>query len=568
MARGKEFPLFMALKAVDRATAPMRSFSKKIEKTFAPLKKLNNKMQMRLEAMGLSKITKSLGGVSTAFGGVIKQASKLGKRLGIIFGAASAAIGFLVKKTADYGDAIWKTSQKIGISARAWQEFVYAADQSGVSQESLSTSLRTLNKNIVAAANGNKSMAAWFKRAGVSIRDANGKIKSADTVLTELAGKLEKVPDGAKKTAMMMALVGQAGADLVPMLNAGKKGIEELRNEAHTLGLVLSDEDLQAAEAFNSNLSRLWKTIQGIARYIGSLLIPIFDDVVVSLKDWILANRELIQSKVKEWIDKLRERLPELKKRFFEAAEKVKNFFVKIAENLDKIGGLSGALKILGLIIAGPLLLSIGALIKAFAILGAVMLTNPLGIMIVGMAVAGLAIKAFVNFIRKNWDTIWSVISAAGKAIHSVLIHLFDPGKLLGLLNKWIEVFTGINLFETGKRIIDSLLNGLKSSWETVKKWFSGAAKLIPDFLKSGGRGDQPAPGNGQSDTVPMSTPKRVLQHSRQRQNMTTVTKREEIKQEASVKVKFDNLPKGARVTTEKNDGVDMNLDMGYAYTP
>lgn len=566
MARGKEFPLFMALKAVDKATAPLRSFQKKIEKTFSPLTKLNNKLQMRLEAMGLSKITKSLGGVKNAFGGVLKQASKLGKRLGIIFGAASAAVGFLVKKTADYGDAIWIMSQKIGISAQAWQELTYAADQSGISQESLSTSLRTLNKNIVSAANGNKTMATWFKRAGVSIKDTNGKIKSADTVLTELAGKLEKVPDGAKKTALMMALVGQTGADLVPMLNAGKKGIEELRKEAHELGIVLSDEDLKAAEAFNDNLSRLWRTLQGVGRYIGSLLIPIFDDVVISLKDWILANRELIQSKVKEWVEKLRERLPELKKQFFEVMEKVKNFFVLIAENLEKFGGFATALKILGVVIAGPLLLSIGLLIKAIGALTLVMLTNPLGIMIVAIAVAALAMTVFVNKIRQNWDSIVSLFKSAAKAIWTVLTCLFVPGKLLGLLNQWIEVFTGINLFETGKRIIGSLWEGLKDKWRSVKEWFSGLAKMVPDFLKPGG-GKTPDKPNGQPGNPGAdSTPKRVLRQSRE--NAVTITKREEIKQEASVKVKFDNLPKGTRVVTEKNDGVDMNLDMGYAYTP
>lgn len=565
MARGKEFSLFMALKAVDKATAPLRSFQKKVEKTFAPLTKLNNKLQMRLEAMGLSKITKSLGGVKNAFGGVLTQVSKLGKKVGIVFGAISAATGFLVKKTADYGDAVWKMSQKIGISAQAWQELIYAADQSGVSQESLSTSLRTLNKNIVSAANGNKTMSTWFKRAGVSIRDANGKIKSADTILTELAGKLEKIPDGAKKTALMMALVGQTGADLVPMLNAGKKGIEELRKEAHELGIVLSDEDLKAAEKFNDNLSRLWKTLQGLARFVGSLLIPIFDDVVVSLKEWILANRELIQSKVKEWVEKLRERLPELKKRFFEIIEKVKNFFILIAQNLDKIGGFKTALMILGAVIAGPLLLSIGLLIKAVGALTLAMLTNPLGIMIVAMAVAAVAIRAFVNLIRRNWDEICAVFKAAGKVIHSILLHLFDPGKLLGLLNQWVEVFTGINLFEQGKRIIGSLWDGLKEKWKSVKEWFSSLTKMVPDFLKPGG-GNAPDTQNGQpGNPRAVSTPKRVLRQSRE--NATVITKREEIKQEASVKVKFDNLPKGTRVVTEKNDGVDMNLDMGYAYT-
>jgi hypothetical protein len=93
--------------------------------------------------------------------------------------------------------------------------------------------------------------------------------------------------DGAEKTARAMELFGRSGATLIPLLNQGADGIAEMRQEAHDLGLVISDETARAAEALNDDLTRLKGSALGLARGIASELIPRMRDVVGDIQDFV-----------------------------------------------------------------------------------------------------------------------------------------------------------------------------------------------------------------------------------------------------------------------------------------
>lgn len=560
MARGKQFPLSVVLTAVDKATAPLQAFTKKTEK-FAKvqdkLRGINNKARLAAEAAGLSKVTGALGGVKSAFGGVIKQVAKTGLVAAGVITTTLGGLFALTKKTSDYGDMIWKASQKAGVSAKAYQELMHAADMSGVSQETLSGSLSRLNKNIVEAANGNKTMSAWFKRAGINIKDSSGKIKSADQVMEELAGRFGQMEDGAKKTALAINLAGRSGAELIPMLNTGAEGLAEMRKEAHDLGLVLDDEVASGAEVFNDNISRMMKALQGITMYIGSLLIPVFDEMVVSIRKWIIANRELIQSKLKDWVEWLKVSMPKIKEGFFKAAEGVKDFFVGISTLLGKIGGFETLVKGLAFVLAVPLLSSILSLIVALKTLGIVTATTPIGWFIAAaMALAYIAVKIY-----KNWDMVTAGFKKVGSVIRSMIdgwhamLERLDPGPLIKkAFDSLIKFLKSINLFDIGANIFSSLWDGMKSIFGKVGDWVKGIGKIFPKIELDG---PPPPPGTGGTGG---GTPDPVL--TRVRQN---AAQQQASKHESVVKVEFDNLPKGTKVTQEKNTGGDLNLDMGYS---
>lgn len=543
MARGKEFPLFVIMKAVDKATAPLRALGKTASNTAKPfqkLRELNNRMRLAAEAGGLGKITNAARNLGGAVAIAAKKTLMLGTAMASIVMIGGGFLFKITKQTSEYGDKIWKTSQKIGIAAGAWQELAHAGEMSGIEQDALSTGLVRLNKNIVEAANGNKTMTEWFQRAGISIKDAEGKVKSADQVLMEMAEIFGKMPDGAKKTAVAVALAGRSGADLIPMLNSGAKGLAEMRKEARDLGLVLNEDTARASEVFNDNIERMLKAIRGIVFYIGGLLIPVFDDIVVSVREWVIANRELIQSKLKGWVESLKKSLPELKKHFLNAAEKIKVFFEKVSAVLELVGGFEGIFKAFAVYIGISFVASIAAAAKAIITLGAAIMTTPVGWIL--MAITGIAAGAIL--IYKNWDKVWPVLKKVGHWIMS-------PLRWFGKLTEWL---TSFDLFDIGAKIFTSLWDGMKSVFTKIKEWFSGIKKIIPDFL---------LPGNNVTINPPSGQGKeaRVLPAAGVIQQNQTVTQ----KSAAEVKVEFTNAPKGTTVKTQKNNGVDMDLNMGYA---
>ena len=57
-----------------------------------------------------------------------------------------------------------------------------------------------------------------------------------------MADKFKAMPDGTKKTALAMDILGKSGKDLIPLLNSGSEGLGEMLAEADSLGITLSTE--------------------------------------------------------------------------------------------------------------------------------------------------------------------------------------------------------------------------------------------------------------------------------------------------------------------------------------
>jgi hypothetical protein len=217
----------------------------------------------------------NLGLDSAAFDKGAKDAQssmeKLGsnlKKAGLAIGAALAGaivgVGVAVKGAIDEADKLGKLAQSVGVPVEELSALKHAADLSGVSLETLGKGLGRLSRNMVEAAQGLQTPKRAFDILGISIKNTDGQLKTVSEILPEIAGKFAAMRDGPEKTALAMQLLGRAGADLIPLLNAGKDGLVAMIVEARELGLVISTKTAKAAEAFNDNLTRLGSLIKGV----------------------------------------------------------------------------------------------------------------------------------------------------------------------------------------------------------------------------------------------------------------------------------------------------------------
>lgn len=215
-----------------------------------------------------------------------RRYAKIGKVIGTaIAGLATGAFAGWIKQSIDAADAAAETAQTLGISIEAYQGLSFAASTAGVEQESLTGALNKFNKTISAAAAGSKKQAAAFADIGVSVRDANGGLKDADKVLLEVADKFARYEDGANKAALAQDLFGKSGAKLVPLLNSGSAGIQDLMQQAQRLGLVMSAESAAAADQFNDSLTVLAGVSRGMANQLAVELLPTLNEITGLLID-------------------------------------------------------------------------------------------------------------------------------------------------------------------------------------------------------------------------------------------------------------------------------------------
>lgn len=177
------------------------------------------------------------------------------------------AIGALTKQAINFADEIGKTAQKIGMTSESLSKLEYAAKLSDVSLGQLQVSLGQLSKNMQS---GNDA----FTALGINVTNAQGYLRSTEEVLLDIAERFAGMQDGAGKTALAMQIFGRSGADLIPMLNAGRDGIAQMTDEASRFGLEISTRTSKSAEGFNDNLTRITSLFTGLANTIAEKSAP------------------------------------------------------------------------------------------------------------------------------------------------------------------------------------------------------------------------------------------------------------------------------------------------------
>ena len=460
-----------------------------------------------------------------------KSASLVGKQFKFLSGPIKAlkvamigsvagtipAMMMLAKNTAASGDQFDKLSQKSGVSAKTLSQLSHAANMSGVSTEQFGANILKLNQQMAAAAQGNKAAQLAFKRAGVSIRDSAGKMKTADQVLLEMSNTFKKMPEGIYKSDLAMAVFGKSGADMIPLLQGGSDAIQDLIKQSDELGMTFSNEEAKASSEFCDSLDVLKKSAKGLVNTIGKQLIPVITPLLQSMAKWISANRELISAKVGEFLEEFKAALPQ-----------IKNFLTGVFTGINNTATAMGGWMPL-LQNSGKLFLAIKAIqmamwlkgttkavlmlsksfIKAIPVVirfGVALLANPIGLVIA--AIAGLVTAGY--FLYKNWDKVvkfikdmWKGIKNFFSNIFSNITGLFDTGfikSILDLLKKFNPVtlvmnaidgifnyFKGISLIDEGSKLIKSFGDGIVKTWNSIKNaiidLFTG---WIPDWMKSG----------------------------------------------------------------------------------
>lgn len=210
----------------------------------------------------------NLEGLSTA-------ASKVNGLLAGL-GAALSVAGLIAagKHALETADNLAKLSQKTGISVESLSLLRPIAEQAGTTLEGLANGIKKLSTAMVAAAGGSKEQADTFARLGVSVLNAAGQLRPTEAVLLDLADAFAAMPDGAEKSALAVKIFGKSGVELIPFLNQGRAGIEQLKQKFKELGLEISGDTARAAEKFNDTLDTVKQAMHGIAMKVAEAALP------------------------------------------------------------------------------------------------------------------------------------------------------------------------------------------------------------------------------------------------------------------------------------------------------
>ncbi|MBQ2812325.1 MAG: hypothetical protein IJE63_03650 [Clostridia bacterium] len=246
----------------------------------------------------------------------LATAAKVGVAAVAAIGTASVAAGKkiwdLANKTSQYGDAIDKNSQRLGLSYEMYQKWDYAMQISGSSIDAAAMGLKTLTNTFDDANRGTATAVEKFNRLGLSLNDLQS--LSREELFETVVHALQNVSNETEKAALANDLFGRSGQELLPMLNTTEEELRGLLAEAENYGTIMSDDAVRASAAFQDSLTKLSSTFNGLKNNITANLLPGLTDVVNGFADLIIGSDtagDQIKSGISNVITELKNMIPQ-----------------------------------------------------------------------------------------------------------------------------------------------------------------------------------------------------------------------------------------------------------------
>lgn len=454
---------------------------------------------------GINEAGEKTDSFISKLGSGLGNAAKVGAgAIAAVGTAASAAVGSLIKGTGEVaalGDNIDKASQKMGISAQAYQEWDAILQHSGSSIDAMSKGMITLQKNAV-------DNAEKFEALGLTQEDV-ASMNTEDLFAATIAG-LQKMGEGAERTALAQELLGGATKELGPLLNTSAEDTEEMRKRVHELGGVLSDEAVKSAAAYQDSLQDMQTAFSGIKNNLMSEFLPSITYVMNGLTSIFTGEEggvEAVTEGINSFVSAISAHIPEL----LQIGTSILTALIDaISENIPTLlnAGVDMVLTIGDAIIQNLPLLVEAALQVILQLANGLAESLPVLIPTIVDVVIQI-VETLIDNVDMLVDSAIAIIMALATGLIDAVPRLIEkaPEIIMKLLDALIEnapklleaglelivkVGEGIanaisSIWEAGKAIVEGLWEGIKGAaswlWDQITGWIGGVVDGIKGFL-------------------------------------------------------------------------------------
>lgn len=423
--------------------------------------------KITLDQSEYDKGLKTAGSNMQGFGAKLKAglgtAAKIGAAAVAAVGAAGAALTKTIldgaSKTAAYGDNIDKMSQKMGISAQAYQEWDAILQHSGSSIDGMQRGMMTLSN---AAVKGSEA----FQKLGISQEEVAS--MSQEDLFAAVIKGLQGMEEGAERTALAQELLGGAAKELGPLLNTSAEDTEKMRQAVHDLGGVMSDEAVKASAAYQDSLQDMQTAFNGMKTKLFTSFLPGITTVMDGLKEIFSGNSDKGVGLIKKGMDNI--------------GKTIKSALPKI------ISVAKGLMKTLGQVFIEnlPIIIEAGTEILVSLVVGIVQALPQL------VAMIPQIISTIWNALKESWPQLKEAgiqlltmimvgmsdgLAAGLGAIVKLVSKLWDKVKT-ATVKKWDDIKSSVSrkwddIKSNASSKVDAIRSALESKWESIKSTVS-----------------------------------------------------------------------------------------------
>lgn len=242
--------------------------------------------QIQAAAVAFNKESEELSKLNNQMADTVVQQSHIKESFTAmiaVVGALTAAFTKCAVECAEYADNILTLSQQTDVSTDTLQKWSYAADLVDVSLETMTGSLTKLEKSMDGAKDKTSAQGKVFRELGVQVKDSSGHLRNAEDVFYDVIDALGKIPNATERDIIAMEIFGKSAESLTGVIEAGSEGLKAYGDEAERLGLIMSEDELQAAGQFQDALDKLDAQLTAMKNNIGMEIIPILTKMVEAI---------------------------------------------------------------------------------------------------------------------------------------------------------------------------------------------------------------------------------------------------------------------------------------------
>lgn len=355
---------------------------------------------------------------------------------------------------ASYGDNIDKMSQKLGMSAEAYQEWDAILQHSGASIESMQGGMKALAAAVETGSDA-------FAELGMNTDDL--KSLSQEELFSETIKALQGVEDETKRTYLASKLLGRGGTELGALLNTSAEDVEEMRQRVHELGGVMSDESVKAAAAYQDSLQDMTTAMDGMKRGFIAEFLPSITTVMDGLTELFAGNNGEGIAKINEglhqFIDNMSAMIPDIVN---VGTELILGLADAIIDNLPMI--IDAGFQIIGKLVMAILEHLPEILTAGYQII--LTLGQSISDLLNDVLTMGADVLAsFVGGIIQHLSEVFNAGAQMVDEIKSSIMQKVEDAK------NW------------GRDLISNFVGGITAKWEALKSTVSGIAQTVANFL-------------------------------------------------------------------------------------
>ena len=215
------------------------ALTREISDTEQKLKGLNQEQkEFNQQAQQAQTQSSAMGQALSKVGDTAQQVGEKMRGISLAAAGALTAIGGMVVNAGKQADEWLELSQQIGLSTDAIQKFEYASDRIDVDMSTLVGAITKMKGKL------DESNAIW-DRLDVKIKDSKGEYRDIESIFYDVVRAIGKIENETERDTVAMEMFGKKANELAGILDDGGAKLRALGKEAESMGLIVSEEDLQ-----------------------------------------------------------------------------------------------------------------------------------------------------------------------------------------------------------------------------------------------------------------------------------------------------------------------------------